>query len=181
MPGPCSAGLKMKRPEPRGSVRAFFLPCPLRGLQLENEAVSALRERARKTRPSRCRPLWPAQMLRPQTHCTKIVSAAAPSGGNWPARAPASGIAARAVAAHCAKARRNSGRSLAAHPAPAASGLAPGTPDSNTAPSSRACIASSVCLTSFVPATGRGQSWPPNRPVQPLLSCEAGGIVRCQV
>jgi hypothetical protein len=37
-----------------------------------------------------------------------------------------------------------------AHPAPAASGRAPCTPDSNTAPSSRAYIASSGCLTSFL-------------------------------
>jgi hypothetical protein len=66
------------------------------------------------------------------------------------ARAAACGIAARAAEAHYEAERRNCCRFPVACPARAASGLAQDIPESNTAPSSRADIASSSLTVSMI-------------------------------
>src|ERR1019366_8761025 len=93
----------------------------------------------------------------PQKHYPKKISADAAPGDNSRAPVAASGIAARAAADGCEAVSRNCCKALVARPARGASSLARDTPESNTAPSSRADIAS-FCL-----AVSMGRRWKPTK------------------
>ena len=95
-----------------------------------------------RNRSSRCQ-FWRSAPPGPRDPCAKKFSADAATADSSRADAAASGIATRAAAARCEVARRNCCTSPAAHPRRAASGLARDTPESSTAPSNRADIASS--------------------------------------
>jgi hypothetical protein len=91
----------------------------------------------------------------------KLSGGAAP-GDSSPAAAAAYGNAAQAGAARCGAGRRNCCRFPAARPARGASGRARDIPESNTAPSNRADIAS-VCLTVSVSRIGGTGKTPQNQ------------------
>ena len=125
-PSRINALLAWKRPERRRSIRSRSGPVCL---CLCSEGLRRGRDRFARTETIQPLP-W-----------GKFSAGAAP-GDSSPADAGACESAVRAVAARCGAGRRNCCKSPAARPARGASGRARDIPESNTAPSIRADIAS---------------------------------------
>jgi hypothetical protein len=143
-------------------------PLPLFGLPLAANFFTLTKGKARTApcRKSRSGPVWSAFQARGlrrgrtvppksqdgQPRPWSSFSADAAPGDKPPADADACEIAARAEAARCEAGRRSCCKLPAARPARGASGRGRDIPESNTAPSSRADIASvaSQSVTEFV-------------------------------
>jgi hypothetical protein len=156
------ARVRTKKPEPPKCVRRRSGP----GFQLPAQSPSKGRggDKTDSEIPGRGQPLPIGKF-----------SAGLALGDSLQAGAAACGIAARAAAARCGVERRNCCRFPVGCPARGASGHARDIPESNTAPSSRADIAS-FCLA--VRWAGRNGTKNAGKHVKRKTPRETGGIVR---